>query len=252
MRIRDMFVPDPKHVLLDCDLSGADAQVVAWTASDDNLKTAFRAGVNIHTHNARMLFGAERIPWSLSETNPKLYKLIKIAVHMTNYNGSAKTLSGATKWPMSQCVAFQQEWFQLHPAIKSWHRRIQHALDTRRSVSNPFGFRIVYFDRDNFSEALAWEPQSVVAITCDRGARRVQRNLPWVDIMLQNHDSLVMQVPFHRYDQRYLIKEQLENPVPYPDPLVIPWGLKSSPKSWGAVKPDTWITERQQCPTQLH
>ena len=38
--VRKMFVPDLGYVVFDCDLAGADAQVVAWEAGDDNCHPA--------------------------------------------------------------------------------------------------------------------------------------------------------------------------------------------------------------------
>ena len=43
--IRKFIVPDPGYLIVDADLSGADAQVVAWEADDADLKEAFRDGV---------------------------------------------------------------------------------------------------------------------------------------------------------------------------------------------------------------
>lgn len=61
----------------------------------------------------------------------------------------------------------------------------------------------------------------------------MKKYLPWARILLQVHDSLVFQVPFHRAEQYDAMLSVLQNPVPYPDPLVIPWGLAKSTKSWG-------------------
>ena len=36
--IRKIFIPDPVYILIDSDLAGADAQVVAWEADDEDLK----------------------------------------------------------------------------------------------------------------------------------------------------------------------------------------------------------------------
>src|SRR6516225_7674462 len=57
--IRKMFVPDPGKVIVDADLAGADAQVVAWRADDPKLKAAFRAGKSVHLMNGEDLLGKE-------------------------------------------------------------------------------------------------------------------------------------------------------------------------------------------------
>jgi hypothetical protein len=43
--VRRLFKPDPGFTLIDIDLSGADAAVVAWEANDQELKDAFMSGM---------------------------------------------------------------------------------------------------------------------------------------------------------------------------------------------------------------
>lgn len=234
--IRKLFCPDKGYVIFDADLKGADAQVVAWEADDTDLKQAFRNGLDIHEKNAEDMFG-DRWRKASGFARKQIRKQNKTAVHLTNYGGKAMTMSKnpIIGWPMRECETFQRRWFQLHPGILAWHQRVQHGLQKSRSVSNRFGYRIIYFDRIEglLPQALAWGPQSTVAETCFRGGLQLEDRCPWAEILLQVHDSLVFQVPFHRTDCIPQIKEALLNPVPYPDPLIIPWGLAMSEKSWG-------------------
>ena len=107
-----------------------------------------------------------------------------------------------------------------------------------RTVTNPFGFRRVYFDRiDNcFAEALAWKPQSTVALNSYMGFFQLQAKYPFVEELLQNHDSMVWQSPNSRQVSVLNIRKTLEVITPYPDPLVIPWDLKKSDRSWGDLE----------------
>jgi DNA polymerase I-like protein with 3'-5' exonuclease and polymerase domains len=83
-------------------------------------------------------------------------------------------------------------------------------------------------------EALAWIPQSTVAITINKGWLNLVRTMPQVKILLQVHDSLVFQYPIsehpHILDE---IKKQLAIVIPYDDPLIIPVAIKTSTVSWG-------------------
>lgn len=242
--VRKLFIPDPGYVLIDGDLAGADAQVVAWEADDEDLKQAFKRGLKVHVKNATDMWGEE-----FSSLDPEShqwkhkYKQIKSGVHGTNYGVSPRTMAILFGWTITFAENFQKKWFQLHPQIKNvWHSRVRNGLQTSRSVSNRFGFRRYYFDRIDsiFPEALAWGPQSTVALTCFRGALNVREQLPWVHILLQVHDSLVMQIPKKRLCDIQLVQRALLNPIPYDDPLTIQWGLKLSPKSWGEVKEYKW------------
>lgn len=241
--VRKLFLPDKGHLICDVDLSGADAQVVAWEAGDDDLKRAFRQGLDIHDYNGNSLWGSR---YSRDNVVRK-YSMrdeLKRAVHGTNYAAGVRTLSSTLGWTQQEVRSFQDAWFRLHPGIREWHRRVERGLQTKRSVSNKFGYRIVYFDRpDNLlPKGLAWIPQSTIAGVCARAAVRLSSELPWLQILLQVHDSVVFQVPYHRCDTRSFaeIKQALYITVPYNDPLTIPWGLALSDRSWGEVKKVKW------------
>lgn len=244
-----MFIPDPGKVIVDADLAGADAQVVAWEANDAKLKAAFRAGMKIHLMNGEDLMGTEFTQAPGDHKNPgtpkgRMYDALKRFVHATNYLSTARNLhlNPHIGWPISICEARQHRWLDdLHPGIRDWHRRTERSLYQTRSVRNAFGYRIVYFDRIDslLSQAVAWGPQSTVAEVCFRGALQLRSGVPWAELLLQVHDSIVFQIPSHRWEQASTLdtfKRHLEVPVPYPDPLVIQWGIAGSPTSWGDAK----------------
>ena len=85
-----------------------------------------------------------------------------------------------------------------------------------------------------FREAIAWLPQSTVALYINRIWMNIYKSHPHIQILLQVHDSLVGQFPSHRQDESIKqINECGQITLPYDDPLVIPMGLKWSNKSWG-------------------
>ena len=246
--IRKMFVPDPGKVIIDADLSGADAQVVAWEADDDKLKAAFKAGKSVHLMNGEDLLGkefttAQEHHKSFGTPKGRMYEALKRFVHGSNYLSSARNLhlNPAVGWPLDLCVARQSRWFGLHPGIKEWHARISTCINRNGTIRNQFGYRIIYFDRPDsvLTQAVAWGPQSTVAEVCFRGALQLRANVPWVDLLLQVHDSIVFQIPTHRWGEASTldtIKRHLEITVPYNDPLIIQWGIAGSETSWGDCK----------------
>jgi len=238
--IRKLFLPDPGYVLFDVDLSGADAQVVAWEADDDILKEIFRSGQKVHAVNAKDIYGSDAGPDGKREP---YYKRAKMGCHLTNYGGKPRTLSVALALTMHEAELFQRRWFDIHPGIKDWHERINAQLQSTREVRNKFGNRRFYFDRveDLLPEALAWVPQSTVALVTNRQWDNIECNIPEVQLLIQVHDSLVGQCPAHLWPAvKPRLREQLKVVVPYPDPLVIPSGLKTSGVSWGHCQAESW------------
>jgi DNA polymerase-1 len=247
--VRQLFLPDPGHVILDCDLSGADAQVVAWEANDEDLKNAFKSGLNIHNHNGRTIWGDK---YTVEGRRPgarfTMRDECKRAVHATNYGTSARTLATTLGWKIADAERFIGDWLgKFHRPIGEWHRRVEFDLNSTRTIRNAFGYRITYFDRPDalLPTALAWGPQSTVALVCAKGGIELSK-IPWVTILKQVHDSLVFQIPTHRFTPANLqvIRETLSVPVPYPnDPLVIPWEVAWSATSWGDCKKIKWSME---------
>lgn len=249
--VRKFFVPDPGYVICDTDLDRADLQVVVWEANDDELKKALRLGVDLHLYNGMILEGMEPPPIEeLVESHPNYHdhraryakqrQLAKSFIHGTNYGGSPRTMAAAAACTVHIAEKLQERWFSAHPGIKEWHKRTEYLLQTTRTITNKFGYRRVYFDRIEglLPEALAWVPQSTVAIYINKIWDAVVTQIPDVQVLLQVHDSIVWQAPKERFDE---IKEEFRRiasgiQIPYDDPLVIPVGFKWSDVSWGDCK----------------
>lgn len=236
--VRKLFIPDPGYVMCEADLSGADALVVAKEANDAELMQDIISGIDLHSKNATSLFGAQFT--SLAKESPARYELrqqVKQGVHATNYGALARTLALILGWTVTQAERFQRTWFKLHPGIEGWQLRTAAGLHQSRSVTNAYGYRIIYFDRIDavLPQALAWLPQSTVAETCFRGILQAEDACPWVDSLMQVHDSFLFQVPVHRHpDGLIAVMKALRNAIPYkPEPLIIPWKMSSSHLSWG-------------------
>jgi len=238
--IKKLFRPDPGYVICDCDIAQADARVVAWEANDDKLKEIFNdPTADLHNENAKDIFGV---------VNKRTRPLAKAGVHATNYYCKARTLARTLGITVKEAEHFQSRWFAAHPGILDWHYRVENSLLTSREVRNAFGFRRFYFDRVQtiLPEALAWIPQSTVALTINRGMLNLDKELPEIEMLLQVHDSCAFQVKIEKlHGILPKIKQCLEVEVPYEDPLIMPVGIEVSTKTWGDVKEIPWdISER--------
>lgn len=256
--VRHIFVPDPGYIIADFDLDRADAHIVAWESGAEALKQLFRAGVDVHLANAMVLRG-ETLP-PLEELRPghpqyeswlKPRKLdrqfAKNFCHGTNYGGKERTVAEAVSqvWGLEgvttrQVKRGQDTWFSQHPEIAEWHEKVELHLMRHRKITTVFDRTRFYFDRIDHSivhEALAYLGQSPVADVINKGLRSVYHDLPWCQLLLQNHDSIVVQFPADCIEERAEdIRQRLAIPLPYEDELIIPVGYKLSTESWGLVK----------------
>lgn len=233
--VRKLFTPDPGYILLDCDLDQADARVVAWDANAPKLKEIFNdPSKDLHDENALSIYG---------RVDKRTRPLAKRGVHATNYVITARSLGRALSISTAEAERFISVWFSAHPEIPSWHDRIQQELALTRTVRNAFGFRKVFFDRVEsiLPQAVAWIPQSTVAIVINKGLLNLYRNVRKVQPLLQVHDSLVFQIPQRLYPEILPdIHAALSIPVPYDDPLIIPVSAQVSKVSWGDCYPIDW------------
>lgn len=243
--VRKLFIPDPGHVMFEADLKGADAQVVAWEAEDDDLKKAFKSGLDVHAKNAEDMWGSSftNLPAGSHARDTKRQQN-KVAVHLTNYGGTSRTLAITQGWTVQEADRFQRRWFSLHPGIRDiFHRKVRSDLERDRTITNAFGFRRVYFDRIDscFGEALAWKPQSIVAINTNLGLFQLEKayfpDPKTLDgVLLQNHDAATFQFRQEKVPPVEAIKKVLAVVTPFDDPLIIPWDLKRGTRSWGELE----------------
>lgn len=234
--LRKNLLPDPGYIIGEFDLPQADARVVAWEAEDEDLIALFLdPSRHLHLENAELIFGKR--PQSKKEIN---YYYAKQGVHLTNYGGTPQVLAMTLGITVHEADKFQQRWFSAHPKIKQWHNRIFIQLQTKRYVENRFGYRRFYFDRMEglLKEALAWIPQSTVAVCTNLGIIACHNDLQlqnWgVHLLLQVHDSSVYQWPI--LATRSVVSRTLDLStitVPYSFPLVLRPEVKVSTKSWG-------------------
>jgi DNA polymerase I-like protein with 3'-5' exonuclease and polymerase domains len=245
--VRELYVPDPGNTFFDMDLDRADLQTVVWESEEPDFKKAMVMGVDLHLWNAYVLQGKE--PPDLAELIEKhgnyldhrarmkyAREFAKVFCHGTNFGGGAATMAKHVGVTTHESDRAQKIWFAAHPGIKRWHARTQAQILKYHMIENKFGYRWYIFDRVDgmLPEALAWVPQSHTACVINRIWMNLYKNLPEVQVLLQVHDSLAGQFPTHR---KAVLLPQIralsQVVIPYPDPLIIPTGLKLSEVSWG-------------------
>ncbi len=234
---RKAIVPPSGYTVFDCDLQRADLQVVVWEADDTDLKAKLREGADIHYENAKELFGVQE-PTEIQREEGKKF------VHLTNYGGSARTCAIKTGTTVHAADMAQRRWFGAHPGIKKWHARIDEALRNGRTITNAFGYRMVFFDRIEglLPQALAWGPQSTIAILASLIHMAIEEQVPDAQIQLQMYDSVMGVYPTVMEEECLkVIKEASQIVIPYDDPLIIGLGIKTSTVSWGDCKKRDWF-----------
>ena len=241
---RKLFIPDAEHVLIEPDLAGADARVVAWECGG-KFRSDFYSGVKMHQETQRWFARTFMPQLERHPDFPKVepwYTRHKNWMFGTIYGGKPPTVSNESGTPRHIVEKFQPYLFERYPEISAWQNSVKDELLTKRSISNAFGYRIIFFDRIEqcFPEALAWRPASTVAIACMRGGLQVRAECPWAKPLLQNHDAFLFQIHKSRIRDLPALRRAFEVTVPYPEPLLMKAEFKLSAKSWADCKPVDW------------
>lgn len=239
--VRKLFIPDPGYTMFDTDLSKADLRVVAWESDEGEMKAMLAEGRDPYIEAAREFHRDGSIKKNLPSgmADPR-YKQFKAFAHGTHYLQSPNGLAQRQAMTVHAATKLQAWYFGKYPKIKLWQEDFKKAVAARRYVENKFGYRRYYFEKitdDVFREAIAWVPQSTVAIYINKVWMNLYRDAPSIQILLQVHDSLVGQFPTYKSAECLaLIDAAARVVVPYNDPLIIPIGVKTSDKSWGACE----------------
>lgn len=232
-QIRQFFVPDEGMMLADIDLTKADFYVVVWEADELALKQMLHAGVEIYGEMTKDIPGAS----GLSYTARKSF------VHAVDYIATPRTLAQFGLTVHAAEVA-QRRYLQKYPGIARWHDRVRGALKASPPrIWNKLGYHRIFFGRQDNAmvrEAVNWIAQSTVACVTNRGLVNIAEGVPWAEVLLQVHDSVLVQFPTERFAERAALCSAMQVVVPYDDPLVIPCGLKVSEVSWGDCRDVGW------------
>ena len=236
--VRTLFIPDAGFTSFDVDLSKADLRIVVWESNELEMKAMLAEGRDPYVETAREFYRDPGLKKTKSDgSEDPRYRLFKSFCHGSHYLGTPQGLSQRLGLTVHEADRTQRWYFGKYPAIQKWQQEFKSKVAARMFVENAFGYRRYYFDRPDdsmFREAIAWLPQSTVALYINRIWRAIYERFPHIWVLLQVHDSLYGQFPTHRRDEcAGQIQEAAKIVIPYDEPLVIPIGMKTSTLSWG-------------------
>jgi len=242
--IRTIYLVDEGYVFIQVDLSQAEPRIVALLSRDEVLTKAFESGkVDIHRRTAALVLGKMQeldlsenyveVADSIPKESPERF-LGKTCRNGGNYDMGKRELAIgiATAAKRSKMDVSVSEWragkmlesfHAQSPNIRGvFHKEVQEALNSNRTLVNAYGKVRTFYDRLNqptiYKEAYAELPQSTVADHVKHSILRIKEEMPDFRKMLMGeaHDALVMRFPIGEYqDRARVVKRIMEMPIDF-------------------------------------
>jgi hypothetical protein len=236
--VRGMLVTDPGFVIVNIDLSQAEARIVALLSEDKQLEEAFDK-IDIHRRTASLALFTGQLNLSyefdpiadvLGKDSPERF-IGKKTRHAGNYFMQWKEFM---KQVISDCRRFHIEFTisafsakqileRFHTAspniMNVFHRDIKDVIDTQRALINPFGRLRRFFDRPGpqlYKESYAFIPQSTVKDRLTNSLLEVRNKKYPVRLVNESHDSGTYLMPIGEYvDICKELKSIFEQPIDF-------------------------------------
>ncbi|TDB90952.1 hypothetical protein E1264_03775 [Actinomadura sp. KC216] len=233
---KSYFVPDQEdHVLLEIDLSNADARVVAAYSGDQEYAVRFQPGQDGHMLNAWAAWGKEKVGTNKKDPVTAGYRdKAKPLGHGWSYGGRAKTLSAQAGVPLEDAKTFVNGMDATYYRVVAWQNRVRKYANQKGFVQNLWG-RIMRIEKGReFTQAPALMGQSGTReIMCD--ALLAMSHAAVRSIKAQIHDAFVFSVPregWERYRDYLLSKIQAVMDPPNGQRIVFPAECGPPGRDW--------------------
>ena len=244
--LRTQYIPTPGKILLEVDMSQAEARVVALLSKDAKLLKMFEDGVDIHRITSGWIFGKD--PGRISGVERFLGKKTR---HAGNYReGKRRLMMDVVS--ESKRFGIKIEYFSEYKAgkiLEAFHKNtpnlagvywkeVEDVLASERILFSPHGRRRIFlgrYDDDMIREGLAFIPQATVADQMKLAMLYVMERFPSLRILVEAHDGVTCEL-FEKdlVEVARLWKEAVERPIDFSkcslvrENLVIPVEFKIS------------------------
>ena len=245
-KMRVMFIPDVGFVLLEMDLSQAEARIVAYRARDYvGLVKIFESGQDIHKCVASIIFKKP-----VSEISFDERYTAKRIVHASNYDMGPKKFAQIYNMDIArfnldipfinkiQAAAFQKIVHQAFPSIRGvYHKEIRELVSRDKMLRGIFGSRMIFHDRlgpDLFRAAYAYYAQNAIGQLTNIILMKITKR---VNVLHQMHDGLLMQVkPDEVKDVMKFVHEEAQIPLTIEGRTIVIPEEYSVGDNWGELE----------------
>ena len=240
--IRKMFIPRAGHVLVDADYSQIELRVLAHIAEDENMCSAFRGGMDIHTVTASQVFGVK--PEEVTPLQRRHAKAVNFGIV---YGISEFSLSEDIGVSRYEARDYIENYLTNYRGVRAFMKNVVAEARERGYTETMFGRRryIPELKSSNFNIRSGAERMTLntpiqgtaadlIKLAMIRVDAALRENFPEAKLLLQVHDELIVECPEEiAEDVAKLVSAEMENVAKLNVPLTAEAKIG---KSWYEAK----------------
>ena len=240
--MRKMFVAEGNKVLVDADYSQIELRVLAHIADDENMRSAFKSGKDIHTQTASQVF---KVP--LDEVTSSMRSGAKAVNFGIVYGIGEFSLAQDLKISIKEAKQYITDYLETYPSIREYmrktvedgrekgyvatifnRRRYIPELRASNKITQAFGERVA------MNAPVQGSAADIIKIAMVNVYRRLKNEGLISKLILQVHDELIIEAELNEKEiVEKILFEEMENAAKLSVPLKV--DLKSG-KTWFETK----------------
>ena len=220
--LRKFFVPKEGCCLVDADYSQIELRVLAHIADDENMKAAFRDGVDIHTKTAAQVFDMPE-----EFVTPQMRKAAKAVNFGIIYGIGAFSLSKDIGVTVKEADNYIKNYLATYPNVQKYmdstvafakeHGYVETLFHRRRQVpeitaSNKITQKLG--ERIAMNTPIQGTAADIIKLAMIKVFERLKKENSKAKLILQIHDELIVEAPLDEAEKvKQLLTEEMENAV---------------------------------------
>jgi len=211
--MKNLFKARDGFMIIDADFSQIELRIMALLSGDESLLRWYAEGWDVHTQNARDLFGVEK-------PTKNQRNLAKRFVYAVLYGAEDETIwsSLVVDFPslsLTDVSRLKKRWNRAHPAITKYQRGQLKIAYKHDYVEGPMsGRRLFFYGQVEPNKVYNTPNQDTGAVIVNGAVKRINERIDWENtaIIAQVHDSIVLESRQPEWAYTMLIKE-MQRPV---------------------------------------
>jgi DNA polymerase-1 len=231
--IRHGFVAGRGMRILAADYSQIELRLAAHVSGDENMKKAFREGIDIHNLTASRVFGV-----SLEEVEPFMRRQAKIINFATIYGVSPYGLSRQAEITMEEAAEFIRIYYETYPGFREYIDRtvefarekgyVETLMGRRRripEIASDVSFRREGAERVAINTPIQGSSADMIKIAMISIDRQLREKGMKSRMIMQVHDELVFEEdPAEEKELESLVRDSMEKALELTVPVVVDIG----------------------------